>query len=278
MVGRDRCPQVTVVVVDDSTFSTRTVNLVRTGPRGGTPLVLLHSAGLDLTYWDRQIAALAPDRDVVAVDLPGHGRTTGGPGDWQLDRAVGFVRRVLASLEADRVHLVGLSLGGMLAQATAVADPGITASLTLIDTAASFSDAGRAAMRARAAQARTEGMAAVLEGLFGHWFTADTRARRPDLVERATRTLLAQDPQVHAAMWEMIAGFELAADLPRIGCPTMVVVGEHDSSSPVSVARQLRDTIPDARLRVVPAAAHLAPLEKPDTVTRHLVGFLDQVA
>ncbi|WP_168169506.1 alpha/beta fold hydrolase [Pseudonocardia sp. HH130629-09] len=264
--------------MDDSTFSTRTVNLVRTGPRGGTPVVLLHSAGLDLTYWDRQIAALALDRDVVAVDLPGHGRTTGDPGDWQLDRAVGFVRRVLASLEADRVHLVGLSLGGMLAQTTAVADPGITASLTLIDTAASFSDAGRVAMRARAAQARTEGMVAVLEGLFGHWFTADTRARRPDLVERATRTLLAQDPQVHAAMWEMIAGFELAADLPRIGCRTMVVVGEHDSSSPVSAARQLRDTIPDARLRVVPAAAHLAPLEKPATVTRHLVGFLDQVA
>ncbi len=188
------------------------------------------------------------------------------------------MRRVLANLEADRVHLVGLSLGGMLAQATAVADPGVTASLTLIDTAASFSRR-RAARRCGPGRA---GAYAGHDGGAGGTVRALVHRRHPrpapGRVERATRTLLAQDPQVHAAMWEMIAGFELAADLPRIACPTMVVVGEHDSSSPVPAARQLRDTIPDARLRVVPAAAHLAPLEKPDTVTRHLVGFLDQVA
>ncbi len=250
------------------------VNLIRTGPRGGTPVVLLHPAGLELSYWDRQIAALRDDHDVVAFDLPGHGRTPGTPADWTLDNTTAFVQDVLAGLDTGSVHVVGLSLGGILAQTVAVAEPARVASLTLIDTAAEFADAGRAAMRARAETARAGGMAAVLESLLGHWFTAETRAARPDLIDRATKTLLGDDPLVHAAMWEMIAGFDHTDRLPRIDCPTLVVVGEFDSSSPLSAARQLRDGIPGARLRVVPNTAHMSPLEKPDVINHHLTTFL----
>jgi 3-oxoadipate enol-lactonase len=251
-----------------------TVNLVRTGPRGGTPVVLLHPAGLELSYWDRQIAALCEDHDIVAFDLPGHGRTPGTPAQWTLAKTTTFVQDVLDGLGLGSVHLVGLSLGGMLAQTVAVAAPDRVASLTLIDTAAEFADTGRVVMRARAETARTGGMAAVLESLLEHWFTTETRVARPDLVDRATKTLLADDPLVHAAMWEMIAGFDNTDRLPRINCPTLVVVGEFDSSSPVSAARQLRDGIPGARLRVVPNTAHLSPLEKPDVINRHLAAFL----
>ncbi|OLR92795.1 hypothetical protein BJP25_19390 [Actinokineospora bangkokensis] len=253
------------------------MNTIRTGPRGGTPVVLVHSAGLDLTYWDHQVAALGQDHDVVAFDLPGHGATPADPGDWAGDAVARVVLDVLRGLGGP-VHLVGLSLGGMLAQLVAVAAPELVASLTLLDTAARFSDAGRAAMRARAATARAEGMPAVLDGLLGHWFTADTRRRRPDLVDRAVKTLLTSDPLVHAAVWDMIAGFDRASDLPAITCPTLVVVGEHDSSSPLSAARELRDGIPGAQLRVVPGAAHLSPLEKPAVVHAHLAAFLASAA
>lgn len=255
----------------------RTVNLVRTGPRAGTPVVLLHSAGLDLTYWDVQIAALRHDHDVVALDLPGHGRTPGTPEDWTLDRATAVVANAVGAAGLTRAHVVGLSLGGILAQSLALAHPALVASLTLMDTAATFPDAGRSAMRSRATAARTHGMPAVVQGLLDHWFLPGTALRRPDLVDRATKTLLGDDPQVHAAMWEMIADVELLAELPRIGCPTLVVVGEFDSTSPVTSAQALRDAVPDARLRVVPQAAHLSPLEHPDTVTAHLREFLAAV-
>ncbi|MCM3849002.1 alpha/beta hydrolase [Pseudonocardia sp. DR1-2] len=241
-------------------------------------MVLLHSAGLDLSYWDRQIEVLRTDRDVIAPDLPGHGRTSGVPEDWTIGTMVEFVRTVLEQAQVDRVHLVGLSLGGMLAQATALAAPDSVASLTLIDTASSFAPAGRAAMRTRAGVAREHGMPAVLESLFDHWFTPATRIERPDLLERVTTTVLGDDPLIHAAMWEMIAGFEITEELPGIACPSLAIVGEHDSSSPVSSARLLVERIPDARLRVVPHTAHLAPLERPDVVTRHITDFLDTVA
>lgn len=62
-------------------WANRPINLVRTGPRGGAPVILIHPAGLDLSYWDRQIEALRDQHDVVAFDLPGHGRTPGTPAD-----------------------------------------------------------------------------------------------------------------------------------------------------------------------------------------------------
>jgi len=252
----------------------RYLNYVRTGPRGGVPVLLLHPVGLDLTYWGAQIQALADDYDVIALDLPGHGASEGTPDDWTLPRASEIVGEFVRSLGTSLVHLVGLSVGGMVSQALTVGQPDLVRSLTLIDTAASFSDEGRSAMRARSSAARENGMAAVLPSTIERWFTTETAIRRPDLIDRVTKTLLADDPLVHAAMWTMIAALDIAADLPRIRCPTLVLVGEHDASSPVSAAQQLRDGIDGARLAVIANTAHLSPLERPDLVNAHLLGFL----
>jgi len=239
-------------------------------------VVLLHPAGLELSYWDRQIAALCPEHDTVAFDLPGHGRTPGRPEDWTLDAATGAVVETIEALGVDTIHLVGLSLGGILAQACALTRPSLVRSLTLVDTAASFPEAGRTAMRERADAAREGGMAAVVASLLDHWFMPQTAERRPDLIDRAVKTLLADDPLVHAAMWEMIASVELLEDLPQIACPTLVLVGEFDATSPVAAAQAMRDAIPGARMQVVARAAHMSPLEEPDAINAHLLAFLAQ--
>ena len=255
----------------------RSVNAVRTGPRGGTPVLLLHSAGLDLTYWDAQVAALGRDRDVVALDLPGHGLTRGAVQDWELGTVTSFVADAITALGGGPVDIVGLSVGGVLAQSLALTRPDLVRSLTLIDTAASFAEESRAVMRSRAARARQEGMAAVVPTLLDHWFTPRTVAQRPDLVDRATKTLLRDDPLVHAAMWEMIAAWEALAELHRVDRPTLVVVGELDATSPVASAHALRDGIRGADLRIVPDAAHLAPLDQPAAVSHHVSSFLAAV-
>ncbi len=76
--------EISTMTTDDTTLVDRSVNLVRTGPRGRAPVILVHPVGLDLTYWSAQIEALCEDHDVVAFDLPGHGRTPGAPADWTL--------------------------------------------------------------------------------------------------------------------------------------------------------------------------------------------------
>ncbi len=251
------------------------LNTVRTGPRGAAaPVVLLHSAGLDLTYWDAQISGLGREHDVVAVDLPGHGASAASADAITIDQVAGSVASAIAALATGPVTLVGLSVGGLVAQHIALTAPALVGGLALLDTAARFATAGQSAMRSRAARVRQEGMSVILEELFDHWFLPVTRERRPDLVDRATKTLLADDVNVHAALWELIADFDVFSRLGEITVPTLVLVGEHDSSSPISSAMQLRGGIRSAQLQIIPEAAHLSPIEQPAAVTGHLSAFL----
>jgi 3-oxoadipate enol-lactonase len=257
--------------------ATPEIHAIRTGPRGAPPVVLLHSAGLDLTYWDAQLDALRRAHDVVALDLPGHGRSHGQAAEITIKTMSAAIAAAIADLETGPVHLVGLSVGGLIAQSITLDRPQLVRSLVLIDTAARFSPVGQATMRERADTARGDGMAAVLPGLFNHWFMPGTLAQRPHLVDRATKTLLHDDPDVHAALWEMIAAFDVADRLTALTVPTLVLVGEHDSSSPISCAQHLRDAIPHARLQIVPDTAHLSPIESPDVVTNHIDAFLNEM-
>jgi len=250
------------------------LNYVRTGPRGHAPVVLLHSAGLDLTYWDQQIADLSRRHDVIALDLPGHGRSITQPESITITQMSAAVITALDALQCGPVHLVGLSVGGLIAQQIALTDPQLITSLALLDTAARFAPDGQASMRKRAAVVREHGMEAILDGLFGHWLLPGTRQRRPDLIDRATKTLVRDDAGVQAALWETIADFDDADRLGSIAVPTLVLVGEHDSSSPVSSARELCAGIQHAQMRVIADAAHLTPIEQPTIVTGHLDAFV----
>jgi 3-oxoadipate enol-lactonase len=164
----------------------------------------------------------------------------------------------------------------MLAQSLALAEPTMVRSLTLMGTAASFSADGRAAIRERARVARTQGMQALVPAAIARWFTPQTVAQRPDLIDRATTTLLADDPEVHAALWDMVADLNLGPRLGRITCPTLVLTGASDSSTPLAAARELCDGISGAQMQVVPDTSHLAPLERPDLTSAHLLAFLER--
>lgn len=253
------------------------VNWVATGP-GNAPIVLLiHPVGYDLTYWDQQIDALCDSYHVIAFDLPGHGRSAGAPQDCTFDGIVAAIVRLLGVAGGWPVHVVGISVGGMIAQTLALTHPALVRSLTLIGTACSFSEAVRSGMRARASSVRAHGMAAVLASSLERWFTPATIARRPDLIERVTRTILADDAAIHAAMWEMIAGFDVEERLVEIDCPTLVLVGDLDPSTPPAAAALLAERIRDARMIVLPKTSHIATLESPAAVNAEMLAFLSAV-
>ncbi len=253
---------------------TSQLNRVRTGPKNTSTVVLIHAVGLDLTYWDRQIDALQSVYDVVAFDLPGHGRSPGKPEDWSFDAAAEMTSRLIESAAAGPVHLVGISFGSMIAQATVLAKPDLVRSLTLIGTAAAFPASVSAGMRARAEAIRKDGMKAVLRSSLERWFTPRTMAQRPDLMDRVTKTILADDPAVQAAIWDIIADLDFHDQLGRIKCPTLVLVGEHDPSTPPSVAAELTKAIPNAKLVVLADTSHMATVESHEAVNTELLQFL----
>lgn len=250
------------------------LNWVRTGPRGNSTVVLIHPVGYDLTYWGDQIDALQPFHDVIAVDLPGHGRSTGGPAECDFGKISVMLAGLIKAVSDRPVHVIGISVGGMIAQSLVLAYPSLVRSLCLIGTASTFPAEARAAMFVRAEAVEQGGMQAVLPASLDRWFTGQTRARRPDLIERVSRTLLADDPAVHAAMWRMIATFEVRDRLHEIGCPTLVLVGDQDPSTPPAMAEVLAENIPGARKVLLANTSHIAMLESPDAVNQALLSFL----
>jgi 3-oxoadipate enol-lactonase len=195
------------------------LNWVRTGTEHAETVILIHAVGYDLTYWDRQIDALQADYNVVAFDLPGHGRSPGEARDWSFDYAAATVAGLIEHASDKSVHLVGISFGGMIAQATVLARPELVLTLTLIGTASTFPEPVRQGMRARAQAVRTGGMEAVLQSSLERWFTPETRARRPDIIDRVSKTILADDPDVHAAIWDIVSHFEVHDRLAEIKSP-----------------------------------------------------------
>ena len=201
------------------------INVVRTGPKGGAPIVFLHALGLDLTWWGRQIEDFGRDHDVVAIDLPGHGLSGGLDDRPTFDVMARAVAGVLAQTDAGAVHLVGLSVGGMIAQALTLRQPDEVRSLSLVATSCTFSDAVRQAVRERARVARAGGMAAIAPLSAERWFPLAFRTQRPDVIDRAIKVMAQQDPAFHASLWDMVATLDLEQQLEAVTCPTMVVAG-----------------------------------------------------
>ena len=224
--------------------SDRFINSVRAGPRGGTPVILLHAVSLDLTYWDAQFARLSKTHDVLAFDLPGHGRSSGFAGGISFDDLSEVVASVVNEAASGPAHIVGLSMGSMVAQSFALNHPELIQSLCLIGSTCTFSDPARQALRDRAASARRGGMPAVLKPATGHWFTPKFQRDRPDVIDRAEKTVLACDPEQYAAFWEMIAALDTQKRLAELNCPTLVLVGEQDSSTPPAAAQLIGEQIP----------------------------------
>lgn len=110
-------------------------------------------------------------------------------------------------------------------------------------SAASFSDEERRLARAKAATARRDGMATIIPSTLERWFTPETRHRRPDIVDRVAKSMRADDPAIHAAIWDMIASLDFAGQLGEIACPTLVMTGEADPICPPATAQVLHDGI-----------------------------------
>jgi pimeloyl-ACP methyl ester carboxylesterase len=242
----------------------------------GPPLVLLHAFPLDATMWDALLPALTRVARVVTVDLPGFGASPPAAGPPSMDACADAVAAVLDELGAPRAVLVGCSMGGYVALATACRHPGRLAGLGLVDTKAEADGEQARANRERIAQAVTgeaggRALLPMLETLLG----PDTLAHRLDVVERLRALLLAAPPSAVAWAQRAMAGRRDSTDLlAGLAVPAAVVVGADDAVTGPALAGAMAGALPDAVLTVVPRCGHLSPIEQPDAVAAALVNLI----
>jgi 3-oxoadipate enol-lactonase len=226
--------------------------------------LLLHPIGLDRHTWDG-----VPIDNALAVDLPGHGDAPAF-GAQSLDDVADAVLEGVP-LELGPLDVVGLSLGGMVALHAVLRHPERIRSLVVACAPAATPTE---AMVQRAADTERLGMEGMMPSTLQRWFTAETLEVAPPFVDRAERTLLADDPHVVAHFWRLISGHDVRARLSEISVPTTIVAGGADVSVPLAVAEELAGGIAGARY-VLLEGAHMLHLEAPtafaEAVGEHLL-------
>jgi 3-oxoadipate enol-lactonase len=229
----------------------------------GDAVVLVHAIGCDMGMWDGTVLALAKHFRVVRVDVRGHGKSPVPPRPYSLGELAGDVAAVLDRLGIDSAHWVGLSLGGMVGQAFALAHGARLGRLVIANTTSSYGADGRAMWEARAKAVTEGGMAAITELAMTRYFSDDFRARHPEAVDRIRRRFLATDPRGYIGCCDAIRDLDFTSRLARIKAPTLVIAGEKDAGTPPAMSEAIVHGIPGARLAVIPGAAHLSAVEKP---------------
>ncbi|HEX5598371.1 MAG TPA: alpha/beta fold hydrolase [Micromonosporaceae bacterium] len=244
------------------------------GPERRAPLLLLHALGADRRLW-HDLAALLPDRTLLAYEFPGHGLAPMPDEPFTIHDLAEQVAEALRTGGWGPAHVLGVSLGGLVAQDLAAHHPELVDALVLVDTVATYPPEQVARWQERAALVRTAGTAPIIEATLQTWFTADFLATDSPQIELVRTMLTAVDPEGYARACETLAGADTRELVDRITAPTLVVCGDDDMPPFLEAARWLAATIPQAGLCWLSPARHMGLLELPQQLAAGLSTFFD---
>ncbi len=243
----------------------------------GEPVIFLHGLTFSARMWDAQVKALSKRYRCINADFRGHGGTPPS-GEFTLEDLAEDAHGLIAQLGVAPAHVVGLSMGGMVAMRLALAYPGDVRSLVLLDTSADPELPERAPQYEMLANiAREQGLGAVLDAVLPIFFAPRFLART-DEVNVWRERLAANDREgVYQATLAVARRSDISVDIRRISAPTLVVVGELDDPTPLEKHQAIRDAIVGSELAVIPGSGHMSPLEAPGAVTEAIERFLARV-
>jgi 3-oxoadipate enol-lactonase len=243
----------------------------------GPALLLLHGIGSNSRSFRHQLAELADAFDVVAWDAPGYGRSDDPPPGAGLEYFADCAVGLLDDLHIDQAHVLGVSMGGVVAQLVYHRHPARVRALILVDT----NPGGGALpepMRSERVQQRLENLARL-----GPRGMAEQRAPNlvragapPALVAELTEIMAEVRPAGYCAAAIALGATDLTARLAEIRVPTLVVHGAQDAVVPLETGRQLAAAIPNAQLVVIPNAGHASNQEQPAAFNRAVRQFLSE--
>jgi 3-oxoadipate enol-lactonase len=238
-------------------------------------IVLSHALGCDLTMWDGLANQLAADCRVISYDHRGHGSSDAPAGPYTMVELADDAARMLRELDSGPVVWIGLSMGGMVGQELALRHPSLVAALVIANSTSQYPAAARDVWQQRIDTVRNHGMEAIADTVMGRYFHEGFHRTQPAAVARYRQRLLSTDVEGYIGCCEAVGAVDTADRLPSIAIPALVIAGELDQGTPVSMAQALADCIPQAQLVVLPEASHLSVAEQPRAFADAVTNFLD---
>jgi len=245
------------------------------GPRDRPAIVFSNSLGTDHRLWDAQMPAVLDRCRVIRYDACGHGASDPPRGRVTIESLSNDLVALLDHLELERIVLCGCSLGGVIALWMCVNHPERVRGAVLANTGAKVGT--DESWNTRIAAVREAGTASVASRVVGRFLTEEFRLGNTTVTSLITGMLLATDPAGYVAACEALREIDLRPVAPTVRAPTLIVGSDRDESTPPALARDLHASIPGSELVIIPGAAHLSNVERPDLFNASLVRFLDRL-
>jgi 3-oxoadipate enol-lactonase len=249
------------------------------GKRDGSPVVLIQGLGTDGRGWALQRGAFGRKHRCIAPDNRGTGQSDAPEGPYDLGRMAADVIAVMDAAGVERAHVVGASMGGVIAQIIAVLHPERVLSLTLACTACHHHEWRRELLAEWSAVVAAKGMPGLMDDGM-RWLIGPRLQRRFGVfVNVLARQLIKTKPHALVAQVDAIldATDELRFELPNVAAPTLVITGSQDTLTPLGDAEELAELIPGSRLYVLRGAAHGLMAEAPNAFNDVVTKFIDEV-
>ncbi len=245
----------------------------------GDPVVLVNGLGADHSAWALQVEDLRESFRVVVLDNPGVGRTEGPGGPYTTELFADVVVSLLRHLEIDRAHVLGASMGGVIAQQIAVRHPVAVRSLVVHCPWWTADPYTESLLRSWQTIARAAGMRDLLRQVWLWVFTPRFYAERPDVFEELERQAdedeYSQSVEAFCDQAEACIAHRALEEVSAIDVPTLITVGDADILTPPAHAQALHERVPGSVLHVWPDMGHAPFWEIPDAFNRLNREFLE---
>lgn len=246
----------------------------------GPVVVLSHALGCDLGMWDAVSELLASRYTVLRYDHRGHGQSPAPAGPYTMDMLADDAAQLIRDHANESVHFVGLSMGGMTAQALAAQYPQLLKSITIANAASNYDGAAKSMWQGRVKTVLDQGVAAISDGAMQRWFTpefrADVAGGGAARVAALRAGLEKTDAAAYAACCEAVSNIDFRASNQRISCPTLVIGGIRDEATPLAQSQAIVDAIKGSKLETLDAA-HLSAVEQPEAFANLLIAFFERI-
>jgi 3-oxoadipate enol-lactonase len=229
----------------------------------------------DLTMWDGQVPALAADFRILRYDLRGHGGSEATAGPYSMRLLVEDLKALLDSLSVRKTSLVGLGLGGAIAQAFAIEHVGRVENLVPCCCRARMVPDFATMWHKRRGTVQQEGLEAIVEPTVQRWFSEEFKAAHPEVLEKIRKMIRGTTLDGYMGVTAAFLGLNVEERLPRIRARTLYVSGAEDKlGGPPELMKGLAEKVAGAKHVSVPKAAHIANIQNPEGFNQVLGDFL----
>lgn len=242
-------------------------------PEGSPLLVFSNSLGTDFRIWRDVIVRFVGECAILTYDKRGHGLSELGHTPYTMGDHIGDLEALLDELGQSQAIVIGLSIGGLIAQGLYEKRPDLVRAMVLCGTAHKIGD--DALWNGRIEAVTQNGIESLADGIMQRWFSKEFPLEQPTAFDGYRAMLSRQLDAGYSASCTAIRDTDFTESAAKIGVPTLCVVGDQDGATPPPLVGELAKLIPDSRFEVIKNAGHLPCIEQPELLADMIKAFFD---